>query len=95
MSEYFILSSERLENDDARLLSYSGAIKGGKMVLTLKVEAEGFWMHRIVSALEAIQKAHKKQLTPKPAAPKRQAKAKPLALPAPHLALPGPAEGGR
>lgn len=95
MSAYFILSTERPDLEDARLLSYSGTIKGGKMVLTLKVGIEGFWMHQTLSTLEAIQKAHKPKPAPKPApAPKRRAKAKPLALPAPPRALSGPSEGG-
>lgn len=85
MTNYFILKSDRGGLNDFRLLSYSGAVKGSKVVLTLKVEVEGLWMHDALSSLEAIQNAHK----PKPA-PKRQPKLKPLALPAPSLALPTP-----
>ncbi|MDO5606004.1 MAG: hypothetical protein Q4G25_12665 [Paracoccus sp. (in: a-proteobacteria)] len=92
MAEHFILSSDA--DDFARLLSYSGTVKGGKLILSLKVEIEGWRMHSELEALEAIQQAHKPK--PQRTAPKKQPKAKPkpLALPAPSLALPGPQEGG-
>lgn len=94
MSGYFILSADRGATDgDPKLLAYSGTTKGNKLVLTLKVEVEGWYMAHTLEALETIQAAHKQKPAPvpKPSAPKRQPKAKPLALPA----LPGPTEGGR
>lgn len=91
----FLLSSDSGANDgDPKLLSYSGATKGKKLVLTLKVEVEGWYMGSTMEALEAIRAAHNTP-APKSTAPKRQPKAKPLALPAPQLALPRPTEGGR
>lgn len=90
MAEYFILSTDRTGVEDGRLLSYSGTIKGSKLALTLKVEVDGFLMHRLLKSLEAIQSAHKKKLAaPKPK-PEPKPKAKLLALPAPALALPSP-----
>lgn len=86
----FLLSSDRGANDgDPTLLSYSGATKGNRLVLTLKVEVEGWYIGHTLEALEAIRAAHNTP-APKPPAPKRQPKAKPLALPVPSLALPKP-----
>ncbi len=91
----FLLSADRGDNiGDPKLLSYSGTTKGNKLVLTLKVEVEGWYMGHTLEALESIQAAHKQKPAPapKPAAPQRQPKAKPLALPTPVLALPKPGD---
>ncbi len=88
MAAYFILSSARDQyHDEARLVSYSGSIQRGKMVLSLKVELDGLMIGRTLADLETILKAHKAP----PAPPKRPVKPKTngigqtklLALPAP------------
>lgn len=87
MASYFILSSEAHREREERLLSYSGIIKGGKLIVTLKVEVSG-GMDHVLSSLEAIHMDH----NAKPKArtetvrilPRRVGKTKLLALPAPH-----------
>lgn len=90
MASYFSLSSDRIDDDDARLLSHSGTVKGSKVVLTLKVEVGGFWMRNALEQLEEIQRAHKAK---PPATRARKPKVKSLEKSAPLLALPAP--GGR
>lgn len=91
MTTYFVLSSDADLSHDGRLTSYSGTIRGGKLVLTLKIEVEGWRMHSALEALETIQRAHKrKPAAPKPKPEPKPKAAKPLALPAPALALPRP-----
>lgn len=86
---YFILSSARDDVTDAKLLSYSGGLKAGKMILTLKVEVSGWGMHRAVEHLEVIQRAHnaKAAAAKSTPAPRKKAigKTSVLALPAPDL----------
>lgn len=86
MAAYFILSDDDEQFRPSRLLSYSGAIKGGKLILTLKVEVSDSMDH-VLSSLEAIQKHHSAK--PKVRTeivriqPRRIGKAKLLALPPP------------
>lgn len=84
---YFMLSSNRNEANDNKLLSYSGGLKAGKMILTLKVEVSGWEMHHAVESLEVIQRAHNAKATAPKTTPaskrKAIAKTKVLALPAP------------
>ena len=72
--------------DDANLKTYSAASKGGKSTIKIEIETtdhfELAYMLRQLGEIEAAQKAPKK---PEPAAKKAE---KPLALPAPPLALP-------
>jgi hypothetical protein len=73
---YFILSSDRDRHDSARLLSYSGVTKAGKLVLTLKVEVSGFDVSHALESLEAIQRVN----DAKPAPPKAPSVAKKKAI---------------
>lgn len=89
-SKYFILSADRDRESAAKLLSYSGTTKAGKMVLTLKVEVGGYDMAYTLESLEAIQRAN----NAKPTAPKAQPAAKKKAIgQAKVLALPAPDRG--
>lgn len=69
----FYLSSDPGRMADRKLVSYSGIAKGGKMVLTLKVEVAGYDIPYTLESLEAIQLAHSAKakrttVTPKQAA---------------------------
>ncbi len=99
MADYFIISSDLINDDDRRLLSYSGVTKGGKLVLTLKIEVDGWHMGQSLKSLEAIHAAHNPKPAPKGASAKRKSAttptAAPLALPPPQSALPGPLVRGQ
>ena len=75
MSSCFIISADEDRYGRNRLLSYSGTVKGGKMILTLKVEV-GSSMSFELETLESILRAE---------AQRSRAAKKPrlLALPAP------------
>lgn len=93
MTSYFILKSDEVGPYGSKLLSYSGVIKGGKVILTLKVEV-GPDHHHTLESLEAIQTAHNRKPAPvKPEAkcvvvPRRIGKTAAL------LALPAPGKAG-
>lgn len=93
MPRHFIIGSERISEDDCKLLSHSGVTKGGKLVLTLKVEVGGWHMAQCLEALESILAEHKAKPSSKTPATKSKTKAAPLALPSPQPQLPGPSEG--
>jgi thymidine phosphorylase len=85
---YFILSSER--GDRAKLLSYTGAVQRGKLVLTIKAEVSGFMINHELEALETILKAHKAppvRATPAKSQRKGISQTKVLTLPAPDRGL--------
>lgn len=74
---------------ELRLKSFSGTSNGSKSTIRIEIECATPW--RFGYALEELQKVKDGQKPPK-APPKKPAKAKPLALPAPQLALPDPGE---
>ena len=68
MAAYFILTDDDVgRSTDAKLTSYSGAVSGTKILLTLKVEIPADDVRYVLGALDEILAAHKKK--PK-AAPK-------------------------
>lgn len=76
---YFILSTE---DHSRRLLSYAGAIKGGKIVLTLKVEITDNLSY-VLEQLEEIQRQGVAKPKKQAVAPRLSRKTALLALPAP------------
>ncbi len=74
---------------ELRLKSFSGTSNGSKTTIRLEIECTNHF--RFGYALETLQQVKDGQ-KPQKAPPKKASKAKPLALPAPQLALPDPGE---
>ncbi|MGD9862556.1 MAG: hypothetical protein AB7S99_05020 [Pseudodonghicola sp.] len=74
-------------DDRLRLKSFGATSKGAKSTIRIELETEDAF--ELGYALQSLAQVQEGQKPPKPT-PKRQTKAKQLALPAPQLALPRP-----
>lgn len=90
---WFALYGAEIGYTDARLQSYTGVVKGSKILLTLKAEVSASDANYVLENLEAIQSAHNAPKA-KPA-PRRKAKAEPKGITKQdRLALPPPSSFG-
>lgn len=85
----FLVSGD--PNSAVRIKSFSSSTRGEKSTIRIELECSDLWeLGFTLRALAETQKAQREKPAPppKPEKPRRQ---QPLALPAPHRALPAPA----
>ena len=76
-----------------KVKSFSSSTRGEKAVIRLELEVSDLsWLGYTLKELAEIQKEQRRKPKPEPKA--KAAKQKPLALPAPQLALPAPEDRG-
>jgi len=74
-------------DEELRLKNVSSSTRNGKGVLKIEIETDS--LDHLSWAVRDLEEVRRNQRA-KPEKPKAQPKTKPLALPAPQLALPGP-----